>query len=236
VVQATDNLLSKGIYTPRQAAWYARLRTEVLARWIHGDQLYKPVLRAELVDDPDRLVTFIDLIQALAIRSIRLSKTDTGKSGRNVPLQKIRKVVEKAESQGLPFPFAREHRTYLFDDEIVVHLLKEDELVCLTGKYRNQHLIRPVVELYAEDLTFEGWDYTANRYTPYHYRGRTVVIDPAVRFGQAFIDPSGYTVEALVTAFETEGSTDAAARAYGVDEDDIRAAQRYTDWLLGVAG
>lgn len=223
----TEEYIGKGIYTPRQAARYARLKTATLTRWVHGSSVGASALRPELRSDPDMFVTFLDLIQALAVRAIRLSD--------KVPLQRIRQVIDIAHEQyEIDYPFARKHTTYLFDDDIVLRL-RDDLLIQITGKYKGNQLINEVIETYAEDLVHDDNTGLARRYEPLKYRDRTVVLDPSIRFGEPIVEPCGYTVDVLITAVKTEGNVSRAARAYGVTDDDIKTAQRYDDWILGVA-
>lgn len=222
-------LLGRGIYTPRQAAHYARLKTQTMRRWIHGNKVGAPAVRAELADDPDEFVTFLDFVQAMAIRAIRLDRKPA------VPLQVIRKLVEIAASRyDVPYPLARKHTTYLFDDDIVLRL-SDDTLVQITGHYKGHQLIDEVVETYADDLVFDDETGFPNRYVPLRYKDIEIVLDPNIRFGEATVQPCGYSVHALVTALRSEGNRDRAASAYGVKVDDIKIAERYNDWILGVA-
>ena len=224
---AAESLIETGIYTPKQAARYARLRSQTLSRWVHGTSGGEPALRAELQDDPDRFVTFVDFVQAMAIRAIRREK--------EIPLQTIRNVVDKAwHDYNVKYPFAVRHTTYRFGDDIVLRL-SDDRIVQLTGEYKDHQLINEVVEEYAEDLYYDPETGLACRYEPMAYRGRTIVLDPKVKFGQPTVQPCGYAVDVLVNARLSEGSVARAASAYGLHMDDIRIAQRYHDWLLGVA-
>lgn len=202
------------------------MHTSTLKRWIHGSSTGLAAVRAELQDDPDQFITFNDFVQAMAIRSIRLD--------RKVPLPLIREAVQRAEEEyGVQYPFARKHTTYLFDDDIVIRI-GDDVIVQVTGKYRRNQLITPVVELYAEDLVYDCGPYPV-RYQPFTYQDRSVVFDPRVRFGEPLVEPSRYTVDELVVAAKTEGSVLGAAKAYGVDAVEVETALRFNDWLLGIA-
>lgn len=219
------HLIGKGIYTPRQAATYARITTEMMSRWIHGNKKGPPVVRAQLQDDEDRFVTFLDLVQAMAIRSIR-------KKDRKISLDKIRSVIKVAkENYGVEYPFAYRHTTFLFEDDIVIRL-QDDTLVQVTGKYKHHDLINGVAEIYMLDLVYDE-DNLSQRYVPMKGDGRNVVLDPRVRFGTPYVDSCGITVDALCDAVETEGSMDAAAETYGVGREDVVIALRYADWLAG---
>ena len=68
MITATDKL-GIGIYTPEEAAFYARVKTQVLNRWLFGDGRGANVVKPERCGkDEDRIVTFLDLVQAIAIR------------------------------------------------------------------------------------------------------------------------------------------------------------------------
>jgi uncharacterized protein (DUF433 family) len=165
-------------------------------------------------------------VPRMAVRAIRRE--------RKIPLNKIREAVAAAEDRfGVTFPFARQHRTFVFNEDIVLEL-EDGRLVGLSGKYKAQDLIRPVVELYMSRLEFDA-DGLARIYRPMQEDAYSVVLDPDCRFGAPVVDPTGYTVDALVNAVRTEGSIEAAAQAYDVEIASIRLALQYDDYLAGVA-
>lgn len=104
-------------------------------------------------------------------------------------------------------------------------------IIGVTGKYRRQHLIKPIVEVYLDDPAYNDAG-IANRYTPLRdEEGREIVIDPAVKYGAPTVFPCHYTVGALLDAVDSEGSTEAAADAYEIAEADVKFALRYDDML-----
>lgn len=225
VATPTQFELGIGIYTPRQAAAIARISPQTMSRWIQNHRDGRSAVRGRAVENPERVVNFLELIQAMAIRAIRRE--------RNVSLEKIRQFVSHAQdTYGVDYPFARRHKTYLFGDEIV--LQHNDQIIQLTGKFKHQDLIRPVVELYLQEISFDA-DGLAKAYTPLRVGERSVVIDPTRRMGQPLVMPCGYTVEALVASLKAEGTIEAAADANAVDVEDVRLALRYEDYLAGVA-
>jgi uncharacterized protein (DUF433 family) len=213
--------LSAGLYSSRDAALFARLSTRTMARWVHGEGRSRAALRSQFEDNPERVVSFLDFVQAMAIRAIRLEK--------KVPLQKIRACIEIAEGDyGITYPFARKHSTYLFDDDIVLRV--EDALIQMTGKYRHNHLIREVAELYMEKLSFDA-EGLAREYVPFESRGHQVRLTPEIHFGYPTVYPSRRSVQTLVEAYYAEGGYGPAARAFDVDEDEIKVALEYEDYL-----
>lgn len=217
-------VLGLGLYTPRQAAFLARVSPQTVSRWVHGDARGLPALRAQLGHDDQRRVTFLDLVQIMAVRAIRRE--------RRVPLTTIREFVEQAETKyGLTHPFARRHKTYLFGDDIV--LRHADKIIQLTGEYKDQDLIRPVVELYMEDLSFHNG--LAASFTPLREGERFVLVHPQKRMGAPLVMPCGYSVDAILTSLQAEGTPEGAAEVNSIDIADVRLAQRYEDMLAGIA-
>ncbi len=216
--------LGLGLYTPKQAAFLARVTTQTVTRWVHGTDRGQPAIRAQLDGDDQRRITFLDFVQIMAIRSIRRE--------RKVPLAKIREFVLRAENEyGLTHPFAREHTTYLFEDDIV--LSHNNKLIQITGKYKHQDLIKPVLELYMEDLTFQND--LAVSYKPLRDGERFVLVDPHKRMGQPLVMPCGYSVHAILESLRAEGTPQAAAEVNDISIQDVRLAQRYEDILAGIA-
>ena len=220
-----------GIYTPAEAARYARVHTATLARWIHGDDRGRAVVDAQLSGDQDRIITFLDFVQALAIRAIR--------TRHRLPLSKIRDAVSYTRQRlGLTYPLARKHTTYLFRGDLYVRLETENEEEFITdymqvsGIGKDQLAHAKVIELYMENLSFDATG-LASTYRPFEYKDRVVVMDPQRRFGQPMLDSCAYTIEALIGAVDTEGGIDAAAAAYGVEREDVLAAIAYDDYLRG---
>jgi uncharacterized protein (DUF433 family) len=228
VAAVANNIFVEGIYTVEQAAHLARLSTRALRRWLDGEGDKAPALVRRMPKNDAEVLGFVDLIQAMAIRAIR----NTGK----LSLQKVRQTIIESEKLGIRYPFARRHQTYLFADDVVIRL-DDDRLIQVTGKYRQQQLIKPVVELYLDDLTFNPDSGLADEYTPLRDsgNGRKIVINPAVKYGAPVVIPCGYTVNSLVTAVDSEGSIQAAADIYDVPEADVKFALRYEDILAGTA-
>lgn len=225
MVASNTNLLGVGIYTPAEAAYYARVPTQTMTRWVHGDRRGDPVVHAQLEGTQERVVTFLDFVQALAVRAIRREF--------KIPLGKIREAVEQARTRySVDYPFAMPHKTFLFDHDIHIELLRLT-LVQVSGKQKGQMVAREIAEPYMVDLTYA--DDLACRYYAYSYGTRQVIIDPARRFGQPFVEPCRCSVQSLLGAYRSEGSPEAAAKAYGVEEDDVLFAIRYEDHLQGTA-
>jgi uncharacterized protein (DUF433 family) len=58
------------------------------------------------------------------------------------------------------------------------------------------------------------------------------VMNPKHRFGEPLLEGCGYTPEVLFEAAKTEGSIEAAAKAYGVSKEQVEVCVDYFDYLL----
>jgi uncharacterized protein (DUF433 family) len=237
---AIADKIGLGIYSPAEAAFYARVSRGMMSRWVFGDSSGKPVIERQLRDssESEKVVTFLDFVQTLAIREVR--------NRHGIPLQRIRQGVDEARQRyGIEYPLACRHTIYLFSDgrgkghgQIVIKQADdsdrvEDRFVQLTGKDRGNLLMRPVVEIFLDDLQFDPKTGLASRYSPLTSpSGASIVLDPRRRFGEPIVDPGGYTAETLWDATNVEGGIEAAAEAYGITVDEVRLANQYFDTLL----
>jgi len=224
-----DQLLGVGLYTPSEAAQFARVRPQQLLRWIHGSRRGHPVVTAQFQGHRE-IVSFLDMIQALAIREMRYRK--------RVPLGRIREAVDFLQNRHpeIKYPFARQHSTYIIEREkhIAIALPGEDPecLYRVSGRHHGQLVHAKILDEYLSELEFGG-DNLARRFVPMSIGSRRIVLDPEVRFGQPRVEPSGHLVQTLVGAYEAEGSTKAVAWWYDIGEADVRIALRYQGSLAG---
>ncbi len=135
VAISDQSLLGVGLYTPAEAAMYARVSPQLFNRWMFGNQIGAAVAFPSLGTREDRLVTFADFVQAMAIRAMRLPPY-------KVPLSKIRQGIEVASDKyGVTHPFAVRHTTFLYGNELLIRTGKDsDELVQITGRERGRTL------------------------------------------------------------------------------------------------
>jgi uncharacterized protein (DUF433 family) len=218
-VAEPEDMLQIGVYTRQQAAYLSRVRAQTVNRWFEDEAA---ALELRMPENDDGLVSFVDLIQLMAVREIRLK--------RRLSLQKIRTAVDKAKSFDVHFPFAREAtRVFLLGDDVVLKLPNGD-LIQATGKTKKNYLMEPVVLPYLTDLTFD------KEGLPYEYRPLPrILLTPAREWGAPVVETCNYTVQTLVAAVQAEGSIEAAADMCGVNPEDVRSALKYEDLLSGVA-
>lgn len=229
---ASEYLLGRGIYTPQEAAFYARVETRLLNRWLFGNKQGKSTIIRELEDMEGKIITFNDFIQALAIREIRKNY--------QVPLQRIRDAVHDAKERfGIDYPFARKHTTYLFRGHLYIRRFKEEEseeeiYEQISGKSKGQTAITKVIELYKRDLHYSS-EGLAEFYRAYHHvyndAPKYVVMHPKRRFGEPMVDACSISAIELYEASIAEGGMEKAAYLYEVELDDVDLACRYIDYL-----
>ncbi len=220
------NIFTEGLYTLDQAARLAKVSPRLMTAWLDGTQDREPAVLRRIPPNQARIVGFIDLIQALAIRAIRAT--------RKLSLQKIRATINAAHEKGIDYPFARRHQTFLFADDVVIRLdFPEEILIQVTGKYKHQQLLHAIVEPYLIDLSYDSQG-LAYEYSPLSDGEYKIVINPRKQYGAPIVLPIGYTVAALVNAYQGEGSLSGAAAAFGVNPTAVKLAVRYDDFLSGI--
>ncbi len=220
MVALASKFVGYGMYTPAEAAMYARVKPQLMSRWVHGSASGAAVVQARVESsDGDRTVAFVDMIQAMAIRAVR------EQSRGRVTLQTIRQAVDTAAQLGLRYPFARRHTIYRWQDRIALRVDGID-LVEASGRHRG-HMLLKIVELHLEDIGYDD-NGLANDYHlgqgPVRIRFR-----PDFQFGQPVVEPSGHTAWTLWEAVQSMGDVTAVAEAYRVDEEEVRVAYRYID-------
>lgn len=218
-----DKLLGLGVYTLQEASLYGRVSTAKLSSWVFGRGSYLPVIEPQYRDE--RLVSFCDLVQAMAIDKAR----DQG-----VSLPKIRQAIKLAkEKYKVDFPLAHNHQLVLFDNDLHV-CFPNDTVIQVSGRGRNQKLMKQIIEPFMKDLHFDR-EGLVIRYTPFKKFGREITLDPSKQFGQPLVNHTGYRADVLEKSYLVEKSMDFVASLYNVDIKDVKVAVSYMKDLRKVA-
>lgn len=224
MVEKSNQFLGNGMYTVAEAAWYCRVTTAMMTRWLFGTASGESVMVPQFGTE-ERLVSFLDLVQTLAVREIKIHH--------KVPLPKIREAIKYAEDKfKLYHPFARHHCTYLYDGTLLIRPDQaEDDFIEASGRQKGQRRF-PFVEMYLKSLDFtpDGLAYKYRIFASNHSKPVVVTMDPQVRFGEPLL-PSGYTALTIYEAIKTEGGVEQAAKAYGISVEEAEAAYQFADHL-----
>ena len=239
MIAATD-LLGVGIYSPSEAALYARITTNLMKRWLYGNRQGQSVIEPQFGQTEEKDVTFLDFVQALAIRRIRLERP-------GVSLQAIRDAYIRAREEfNQPYPFALDSTHIgLFGppDEPKKQVIwlcvgQDDEgakrYFQLTGKSNRNQLLAEVVRSYTYRLVFDDTTKLAKKFLAYPTIPNAkeyIVMDPSVRFGEPFLESCGYTARTLYDAYLSEGTPQRAADVYGVEPEQMSLIAEYFDYL-----
>lgn len=220
-------LKCKGLYTITEAALYARIHPSTMTRWLQGSGQGESVVDAKFIDGTYKYVGFLDFVQALAIHDILF------KFKKTISLPKIREAVKRAKDEyGIEYPFARRHCLFA-DGKSIVIKYEKDRMAFLTGKSRDQMIFREILEPYLKDISFDA-DGIAIKYTPpFSYKGRTIIMDPCLHFGEPIVSKYKIPASILSDAVKTEGSVEEVISTFGVDEDEVWTAIKYFDFLNG---
>ena len=173
--------------------------------------------------DGEKLVSFLNFVTLLAVRSIRKSKP-------KISLKKIREAIEKAEEKyDISFPLARKHKILLFDNrDLVINVgsMSRRKYIQSSGKHKGARMMPEIAEDFIEDLSFDP-EGLVLKYQPFHYRGYAIEMNPKIRFGEPIVTSCGYTARTLWDAYKDEGGIENAAKAYGVKPAEVRTAYKY---------
>lgn len=216
---AEHDLVGLGVYTLQEAALYSRLSSQKLSRWVFGSRRHSPVIDSPLIDK--RLVSFYDLVQAMAVNRAR---------EHHISLSKIREAIERAQTEyGVALPLAHRHQMGLFDNELHI-TLPDKRIIQLTGGGHDQIMMNEIVEPFMDYLSFSG-EGLVIRYTPFEAHGRKIVLDPQVQFGQPLVGVTGCRADTLAHAYFVERSLRFVAHVYNVSAKDVQTAVEYMKWL-----
>lgn len=214
-----------GLYTPQEAAMYARMNTRTLTDWFFNEKRF----RAPQISEGAKMIGFLDLVEALAIRNLRFHH--------NISFQVIREAVSNAkELFDSDYPFAdRDHRPVLVGSELnIIHRDSPETLVAISGGNVGQSSIKNLIEPWMLDIEFDQKG-IAKAYRPYAYKDQTIVLDPEMNFGSPVVENCNYPAETLWHSARAEGSFEAVAEEYEIPVACVEIAVRFYTKDLNLA-
>jgi len=221
--QNTIQMIGRGVYTLQEASLYGNIPANKLSRWVFGTNNSASIIEPEL--KKDKLLSFRDLVQAMAINMARTE---------GIPLHKVRDAITFAKKEyRIAFPLAYNHNLILFGGDLHIEF-PDKKIIQASGKGRNQSLIRQIVEPFKKYLHFcdKG---VAIRYTPFSQDGIEITLDPEKQFGQPLVGDTGYRADVLADAYYCDKSAELVAAAYNVEVKDVLTAVSYIEGIRKAA-
>jgi uncharacterized protein (DUF433 family) len=223
-IDSGRSLLGVGIYTVPDAARLTRIRSDRIRRWTQGyysgskeHRKFHPPIWATQVGSLGGVsaIGFLDLMELRFVNAF----VDL-----RLPLGKIREAAELAQSLwGINHPFAS--RRFRTDGKtIFVELAQIEKDTVLLDLVRRQFALYDVLEPTLFEGVEFGEDNFIHAWRPMTAGAPSVILDPARNFGQPTLDKCGIPTAVLARAVKTEGSIEAAAAIYEVDETAVREA------------
>ncbi len=228
VSATTDIRFDRASYPLREASRLVGVPHTTVQRWLRIDRAAANVgggaLIQPTVDDPSGALSFINLIEVLALGRIRAA---------GVSLQRARTALLYVQ-QELGTPHALASQRMLTDGvDLFWHFQQEqDAAVHLVNISRGgQKVFRDVIADYLEEIEW-GVDSFAGRWWPSVGR-REVVVDPKRGFGAPTIASTGIRTEDVYERFEAGESVMTLARDFGLEVAQVEAAIRAEAGFLG---
>jgi uncharacterized protein (DUF433 family) len=225
--QLAESLLKgEGLYTLSDAAFYARIPRQTLQAWFfgRGENSYRSAKFNHL---EDKLLTFNEFVEALAVRSLR---------EKGFPLQSIFQALQAGELlAGASHPVTNPEFRMLADLKGKhLYLMKRTDQnpYQVSGKKGvGQMALQPVVQEYLKDIEFNRENQAIAYRPPIRTANYNIVLMPRSGFGEPLVEQLGYPARVLAQAVQDEGSIDKAAYAYNVDQEAIKLARKYIEYL-----
>jgi uncharacterized protein (DUF433 family) len=212
-------------YTIAEAAHYLRISISTLNSWVTGRDYpvqggrrrFHPLIRPAQAE-PERLLSFIDLVEAHVLHSIRHIH--------QVKRRKVRSALDYVERQfGDRHPLATQQ---FQTDGVDLFIEKLGQLIAASAG--GQVALREAFEAHLERVEHDERGIAARLYPftrPSHVdQPKIVVIDPRVSFGRPIIVGSGIPTSVIVERYHAGEGTDHLARDYRRSPEEIEEAVR----------
>ena len=212
-------------YTIVEASHYLRIPPSTIKSWVTGRDY--PVQRGQrrfhrlirpAQEEPVRLLSFVNLVEAHVLHSIRHMH--------QVKLRKVRSALDYVEGQfGDRHPLATQQ---FQTDGIDLFIEKLGNLIIASAG--GQVALREAFEAHLRRVEHDAHGIAARLFPftrPSHAdQPKIVVIDPRVSFGRPIIAGSGVPTSAIVERYHAGESTEHLAKDYRRSPEEIEEAVR----------
>jgi len=200
-------------YSIAEAAGYLRLPKSTLRAWLLGQSSFRSVI--EIADKKGRQLSFINLIEAFVLSSIRRQYS--------ISLPKVRKSVDcLRRTFKTPRPLADEH---FVTDGVNLFVEKFGKLIGANeeGQMQLREIILDQLKFIKRDP--KGIPEKIVLFTSHGTADRgDVVIDPRLSFGRPVLDGVGVRTAVLAERFQMGDSIAELAREYSAAPEAIQNA------------
>ncbi len=203
------------LYSRQVVSRSIKMPSSTLLRWLNDDH-GEPVI---LTSEYQLTLNFLQLSEAFAITYMRES---------GIPLQRIRKAsTYLKETLKLKHPLI-DPRIHVGTDVHFEHAKR----ILLNTTHQGQVQPPDLIGEYIRRLEFEENEELPNVLHPWipGRTGKTIRIDPRIRFGQPVIAGTGISVSAVQDRYEAGESLKYIASSYGIEQEKVEDAIVYATY------
>jgi uncharacterized protein (DUF433 family) len=207
--------IGTGIYTPREVAAFAGIRTRRLKDWLSASGKLGPIIARE--DDHGPSLTFLDLIEVLFVKSF----LDQG-----VKMRTIHEAAKQAVTLfGHHHPFAV--RRFETDGRKIFATLahKDKATNSMLDVVDNQAVFASVLARYIRQIDYDKLG-DASRWWPLG-KDQPIFADPEFSFGAPLTKSGHVPTYAIHSALEAGDTAEMVARWFEIPLEEVRAAERF---------
>jgi len=208
-------------YGVAEAVRYLKIAPATLRSWVvgrsypkgEGDAYFEPLI--QLPEEDTRLLSFNNLIEAYALRSLRREH--------GVSIKAVRKAIDYAESK-LNIP------RLLLSHELLTHagdlfVQRYGELINLSRS--GQLALRKILEAHLRRIDWK--DELPVRLYPYfeHDYNKLIAIDPFIQFGRPVLIRKGISTSVIADRIDAGESVEFIAADYDIAKSEVELAIMY---------
>jgi uncharacterized protein (DUF433 family) len=208
-------------YGVAEAARYLKIAPATLRSWVagrsyptgEGEAYFEPLI--QLPEEETRLLSFNNLIEAYALRSLRREH--------GVSIKAVRKAVDYAESK-LNIP------RLLLSHELLTHagdlfVQRYGELINLSRS--GQLALRKILEAHLRRIDWKN-ELPVRLYPYFEYdHNKLIAIDPSIQFGRPILIRKGISTSVIADRIDAGESVEFIAADYDIAKDEVELAIMY---------
>jgi uncharacterized protein (DUF433 family) len=234
--QKLRRLFGRGSYSASEAAHLLKLPTARVRRWAAGydfgprgaPRFSEPLIHRELEGHGFVELSFLDLIELLFVKTFH---------AQGVSLQGIRRMAKSAaEMFQTDHPFCIQR--FRTDGHTIYAQIQQEE-VAANGRHTvdlasGHYVFETIIEPFYKQFTYDVQTKLVRQWRPLGPE-RSVLLDPALSFGQPVVAKFGVPTRAIQQAAKSGDSPLSIADWYGLPVDAVTDAIEYEHQLANAA-